>query len=170
MLTKKPGVQKPYTDYYSRDPAFRQPSPRSSFPEGVEGDTAHEKAFKAWSDEVQIARDQGDWSHLRTGASEPTAFEMKPLRSEVYAAIKNVASRGNLTADNALGLAFRAGLISVTGLGDVTIRRGEYPGLGVVADPSFWDEAEIPPKLAEAVMSELGAVLMLKAGFLDPKS
>lgn len=133
MITPRPpSSQKQYDDYFSGDPAFKQPPKLSDDP------TDEEKAALAeYEVTLKAARETGDWSSLKIDGQTPTRFVLGQIDRNIFRAIQDRAilppdSPQRIGPVQLFALLFRLALKSVIGFGDLKVERDFDPAWGWV--------------------------------------
>lgn len=172
-MLRPPSNQKPYDEFYSRDPAFVQPPPELAA--GVELDAelvkAHKAEVAAHAERVRIARETGDYKPLLAGELRPTLFTMAPLSGDVFRKLCDLVTGGTIRGFALDQLALRCALVGVVNLDDHTVERKlhdnarlhELGAMATVDIPNLLDSID------RRIVGELGGLVMKKARGPDPK-
>ncbi len=150
MLIAPPSTQKPYTEFYSGDPAFHQ-LPKN----------ANAKARKDHAKRVASARERGDWSALRIDGHEPTLFQMQVIEGDQFRALAGMGLHGL----DLLSLAFRCAVVDIENAGDLVVTRATHPRLGTIASVEFVNALD---RIDHAIVNELGGLALERAGGPPP--
>lgn len=165
MITPRlPSSQKQYDDYFSGDPAFKQPPPAPDDP------TDEQKAALAeYETKLKAARETGDWRQLLVEGQTPTRFVLGQIDRNIFRAIQDRAilplnSPQRIGPVQLFALLFRLALKSVVGFGDLKVERDFDPAWGWVMA-----QADVVHQLDEVdprIVGEIGTNILerLKGG------
>jgi hypothetical protein len=151
-VIKPPSLAKPFTEYFSEDPAFEQ----------LASDATPEQTAE-YSAKLTAAWETGDWSALRAeGAGEPTTFTVRALPSDAFGKLADIQAAG--AGDNEVyQLAFRVVLQSVSNLGNAKVTTIEDERFGRIASLQFLTDAGVTGALGMRIMREIGVRALKRA-------
>lgn len=168
-MIRLPSSIKPYTEYWSEDPAFQQPP--QSLPEdaSAESRAAYDLAVAEYGAKLTAAIDTGDWSPLRaSGGGEPTAFVVRVLTSEQLGKLSDKARSG--TGDyEFLTHVFRLALQSLAPFDGQKIEHVDDPHFGRMVSLEWMEKVGIVGSHGLRLIREIGSRVFVRSSTLSPK-
>jgi hypothetical protein len=157
---------RPFTDFFSEDPAFEQPPDAPNKDATDEQVAAYKSALEAYLLKRRHAEETGDWSALRVqGSSEPTRFTVRLIPPDALGKLGDMSAAG--TGENELAtLAFRLALIDCN-IEGVAVRRVDDDKFGKLADISWLADAG---GTGVRLMREIGWRVFVKSSAVRPFS
>lgn len=172
-MLRPPSNQRPYDEFYSRDPAFVQlPDSEPLSKLEPEARAARTRVVEDHERAIRIARETGDWKPLLAGEAEPTRFVMMPMSGDLFRKL------GDLTLSDKLGgleldqLVVRIALVDVVNLGDTKVDRRrphENPAFRELGKVASVDITNLLDSIDRRIIGELGGLVMTRARGPDPK-
>jgi hypothetical protein len=154
-MIRLPSNIKPYLEYWSEDPAFRQ--------RPTDGDATE------YETKLSVAVETGNWSDLRLeGAGEPTAFTVRVLSSEQLGKISDMRKAG--TGDyEFLTMVFRLSLQSIAPFDGPKLEHASDDELGRMVSLEWMERAGLVGAPGLRLIGEIGTRVFLKSMSLGPK-
>ena len=154
MLIAPPSLSKPYTEFYSRDPALLQ------LPEN-----ADEKTETLYAERRARARETGDWGELLVAGATPTAFSFVALKGDHYRTLMSMFESDQIGTPQLFQLTFRCALVKIENAGDLRVTPEQHPRLGTIAASSVTDALDA---IDVKIVNELGSLILNRARGLAP--
>jgi hypothetical protein len=160
---RPPSVQREYDDFWSGDPAIKQPPQPPPENASDEERDRYIKSVEDYVKAIELARETGDWRPLIIEGETPTKFTLRPLPAKAYTLLADMSTSGAQTRNQVAALAFQCALARLSNLGKAELKQVRHAELGLITSLSFFDDVGVPAAIALQIIQEIGGAAIARA-------
>ena len=163
-------VQRPYTAFFSGDPAIIPAPPEPAKDADEETKKTYERQKKEHARLLELALATSQWQEICVPGDTITTFKLRPLKTDEYGALCSMLVNRVEQPFEVWKLAFQLALQDCSPLLDgVEVKFTEHPRWGRIATTSFLDEIGLKPEVGAMVVMEIGQLVYKRSRDLDSK-